>query len=65
MGEEGGAGWKFAARSRRLRRIYADTLELRWSARLGQARSLWLSGLSGSSGQSTATKQTRQTEQTK
>jgi hypothetical protein len=34
MGEEGGAGWKLAARSSRLRRNYADTLELRWSARV-------------------------------
>jgi hypothetical protein len=51
--------------SNRLRKNYGGTRERRWSARLGQARSVWLSGLSGPSGESHAIKQTRQTEQTK
>ena len=36
--------------SSRLRKNYVGRLELRWSARVGQARSVWLSGLSGPSG---------------
>ena len=34
----------------RLRKNYVGTPERRWSARVAQARSVWLSGLSGPSG---------------